>query len=259
MSQEVGQTELKAKTQQLLDGPLKHIRVAAIAAALLPLASVAATPASAQTFCNSGGVCGTVFTDTNNNGIQDLGEPGINLAKVFLIDSSGTIMPTETNPDGTYEFGPLPPGSYSVQVLVPTGDQVSIFGVINGPYSVATATLGTANLPAIDFGFVTSAWPNPGTGTPGYWKNHPEAWPVESITIGPNTYPKAKAIEWLGKVGKDKSTTIFASYVAAYLSVQIGNDPSCVFAAMLLPTGFVASQVLAAFIAADTQLLSLPM
>mgnify|MGYP001086514376 CR=1 FL=1 len=34
MSQEVGQTELKAKTQQLLDGPLKHIRAAAIAAAL---------------------------------------------------------------------------------------------------------------------------------------------------------------------------------------------------------------------------------
>ena len=69
MSQGVGRTELQAKTQQLLDGPLKHIRAAAIAAALLPLASVAATPASAQNVCNSGGVCGTVYTDTNNNGI----------------------------------------------------------------------------------------------------------------------------------------------------------------------------------------------
>ena len=40
------QTELRDRTQQLLDGPLKHIRVAALAAVLLPLASVAATPAS---------------------------------------------------------------------------------------------------------------------------------------------------------------------------------------------------------------------
>ena len=63
MSQGVGQTELKAKTQQLLDGPLKHIRAAAIAAALLPLASVAATPASAQTSCPSAGICGTVWDD----------------------------------------------------------------------------------------------------------------------------------------------------------------------------------------------------
>ena len=42
------QSELRDQTQQLLDGPLKHIRGAALAAVLLPLASVAATPASAQ-------------------------------------------------------------------------------------------------------------------------------------------------------------------------------------------------------------------
>ena len=33
------------KTQQLLQGPLKHVRAAALAAALLPLASVAVSPA----------------------------------------------------------------------------------------------------------------------------------------------------------------------------------------------------------------------
>jgi hypothetical protein len=42
------QTELREKTQQLLEGPLKHVRAAALAAALLPLASIAATPAVAQ-------------------------------------------------------------------------------------------------------------------------------------------------------------------------------------------------------------------
>src|SRR5207248_7936054 len=71
MSQAIVQTELQEKTQQLLAGPLKHIRAAALAAALLPLASVVVAPASAQTACPaSGGVCGTVFNDVNHDGIQ---------------------------------------------------------------------------------------------------------------------------------------------------------------------------------------------
>ena len=60
MSQE--QIQLAEKTQSLLHGPLKHVRAAALAAALLPLASVAVSPASAQSVgCNSGGICGFVF------------------------------------------------------------------------------------------------------------------------------------------------------------------------------------------------------
>ena len=48
MSHETVKTALQEQTQRLLDGPLKHVRVAALAAALLPLASIAATPASAR-------------------------------------------------------------------------------------------------------------------------------------------------------------------------------------------------------------------
>jgi hypothetical protein len=242
MSQEVCQTELKAQTQQLLDGPLKHIRAAAIAAALLPLASVAATPASAQNVCNSGGVCGSVFTDTNNNGIQDVGEPAISTAKVLLLDSQGKIITTtEPNLDGTFEFAPLPPGDYTLAVLIPSEMQVNLTGVTDGgPYSVASVTLGAANLTSKDFGFITSPAANPGTGTPGYWKNHPEAWPVGSITIGGANYTKAQIITWLGKVGKDKVTTIFASYVSAWLNTNIGNDKSCVSDAMLKADAWLA-------------------
>src|SRR6185436_10706395 len=98
-------TELKEKSQQLLDGPLKHIRGAALAAALLPLASVAATPASAQPpVCASGGVCGRVFNDTNNNGMQDAGEAGIENVTVLacqLCDGFHT-MSILTGPDGFY-------------------------------------------------------------------------------------------------------------------------------------------------------------
>lgn len=69
---------------------------------------------------------------------------------------------------------------------------------------------------------------SPGTGTPGYWKNHPEAWPVDSIIIGEDTYTKSKAIQLMGMPDGDKSYTMFRGYVAAFLNVQIGNESSCI-------------------------------
>ena len=54
MSQEVRHAELREKTQQLLQGALKHIRAAALAATLVPLGAVAVSPAVAQD-CGTGG------------------------------------------------------------------------------------------------------------------------------------------------------------------------------------------------------------
>jgi hypothetical protein len=48
MSQDDRQIEVKEQTQRLLRGSLKHVRAAALAAALVPLASVAVSPALAQ-------------------------------------------------------------------------------------------------------------------------------------------------------------------------------------------------------------------
>jgi hypothetical protein len=235
MSQENGQTELREKTRQLLKGPLKHVRVAALAAALLPLASVVAAPASAQALCPSGGVCGTVFNDTNNNGVQDAGETGIEGIAVTVCQlcngTDNVVVYTDVN--GFYTLS-VPSGTYTVFILIPAGTQVSPVsvggnaGISNGlGYSVAlvTATFDTA---ATDFGFFTAPVQQPGTGTPGYWKNHPEAWPVSSITVGGITYTEAEAIAWLSKPGKDKTTTMFGSLVPAMLNVLIGNDGSCV-------------------------------
>ncbi len=238
MSQQVEHVEVREKTEQLLNGPLKHVRAAALAAALLPLASVMATPASAQTVCPSGGVCGFVFNDTNGNGIQDAGETGIEGAKVTLFVGTDFVGPIDTNPDGTFNFGIYPDGTYTISVQVPQGTQPSPTDVGSDSSdsdgspdglgnSVATVTVvnGSAQ---VDFGFVTQKVQSPGTGTPGYWKNHPDAWPVQTITVGGVTYSKATAIAWLGKVGKDKTTTMFSSLVPAMLNVLIGNDGSCV-------------------------------
>jgi hypothetical protein len=69
----------------------------------------------------------------------------------------------------------------------------------------------------------------PGTGTPGYWKNHPEAWPVDEITIGGELYTKDDAIGLMKTPGKgDKTFTVFRALVSAKLNVLIGNDDSCI-------------------------------
>jgi hypothetical protein len=97
--------------------------------------------------------------------------------------------------------------------------------------SVATTTL-LPNSGGVDtntdFGFWVPAVSQPGTGTPGYWKNHPEAWPLDPIVVGGVSYSKMQAIAWLDLVGKDKTTTMFSSLVSAKLNVAMGNDSSCV-------------------------------
>lgn len=59
--------------------------------------------------------------------------------------------------------------------------------------------------------------------TPGFWKNHPDAWPVSSITIGGVTYTKSAAIEILEMpVSGDKTYTLFKALVAARLNQLSG-------------------------------------
>jgi SdrD B-like domain len=252
MSQEVARTTLQDQAQQLMDGPLKHVRAAALAAALVPLASVFAAPASAQAICQSGGICGTVFTDTNNNGALDAGETGLaNLevdALCTLCNPLTDTITVFTDSSGNYAFVPDKLDNtvtYTVSVGIPTGTQPSQtgpdnVGTSNGAGSSSVSQVSAGSL-GISFGFHPSTALNPGTGTPGYWKNHPNAWPVTTMTVGGVTYTKAKAIELLGNVGKDKTTTMFASLVPAKLNVLIGNDGSCVSVAIDAGDAWMAS------------------
>jgi hypothetical protein len=64
--------------------------------------------------------------------------------------------------------------------------------------------------------------------SPGYWKNHPEAWPLDTITIGGEEYTKAEAIAWMNSSVKgDKSITLFKAYVAVLLNQAAGCDLPC--------------------------------
>ena len=65
---------------------------------------------------------------------------------------------------------------------------------------------------------------NPNAYSPGYWMNHPEAWPVDSLTIGYDTFTKGEIIALMQlPVVNDKTLTMFPSLVAAMLNVRIGH------------------------------------
>ena len=249
MSQDMDRTNVSEQTQQLLHGRLSRVKAAGLALALVPLAAVAASTAEPQLCSSAGMVCGTVWQDTNNNGIQDDGEPGIENAIVTLGDVSKA-----TNEFGYYEFI-VQFGEYKIDVQIPPGTQPSptnsgsddTLDSDGGPDGLgnSTATVTYAFPEAYDattdFGFWTPSVQQPGTGTPGYWKNHPEAWPVATITVGGVTYTKAQALAILETPGKDRTLTMFSSLVPAKLNVMVGHDGSCVNSAIAAADAWMTS------------------
>lgn len=160
---------------------------------------------------------------------------------VTAVGASGTFTgSTDTN--GNYYF-PVPNENdiYTVTIGVPSGLSVVTPG--GGSYQLAISTYcgegsgqGVCYWDGVDF-TLTGCAPTggPGTGTPGYWKNHPNAWPVSSITVGCKTYTKAQAIALIGTPEKgDKTYNVFRNVVCAKLNVLIGNTSSCIDADILL-------------------------
>jgi hypothetical protein len=200
-------------------------------------------------------VCGFVWNDANNNGIQDLGETGLANKLVTLSDGSDTV---EAYTDGSgffYFFDAYDPNVTTYTLSIETSaigttavastpnvgsdDTVDSDGMSNGTTSSISFQLTNADY---DFGFyIPSALSSSlGTGTPGYWKNHPEAWP-DMIEVGGVTYDRDTAIYWLKRVGKDKTTTMFSSLVSAKLNVLMGNVSTCVDATIILADAWMAA------------------
>jgi hypothetical protein len=62
------------------------------------------------------------------------------------------------------------------------------------------------------------------TYTQGYWKNHPDAWPVNSLTIGGVTYTKAQLMSLLKMAPKGDGSMILAhQLIAAMLNMASGS------------------------------------
>lgn len=181
-----------------------------IIAMILPLFTVNAT------YGTTDAIWGYVYCD-------GVGASGITV-KVYrvstgLLDGEGEISGspgTETTDSAGY---------FKIWKLYAHGELYRVEATTPCGLLIQTVTVTCGQPVRIDFNCITP----PGTGTPGYWKNHPEAWPVDEITIGGVTYPKEEAIANMWeKKNNDKTTTMFSALIAAKLNVLIGNPSSCV-------------------------------
>jgi hypothetical protein len=206
--------------------------------------------------------------DTDRDGFFDGGEPAIGGVTVTLLDGPGDLVAEAVSAaDGGFSFTGLRPGRYtilitdlaaalngllattspaaagSLAVIIVDDDLAGInFGYVAGGNlqgAVATTESPTqtdevidANVLDYDFGY---RFFGAGTGTPGYWKNHPEAWPVSEISIGGVVYTRAEAIYILDQGAKadktksgDKTYTLGMHLITAKLNTLMGNDDTCI-------------------------------
>lgn len=64
------------------------------------------------------------------------------------------------------------------------------------------------------------------TFTQGYWKNHPNAWPASSLTLGTVTYTKTQLLSILGQPSQGNGLVILAhQLIAAKLNALQGATP----------------------------------
>lgn len=87
----------------------------------------------------------------------------------------------------------------------------------SGPTPTPTATATSTPTPT----------PSPCPLSPGYWKNHPNAWPVTSLTLGSATYTQAQLLTILNSPSRGDASVIVASQlIAALLNIAHGSDPA---------------------------------
>lgn len=93
-------------------------------------------------------IFGIVYNDANLNGSPDLGETGVQLALVYIDANNNGVFDQEeqrvlTNNTGTFQFGSLPPGTYTVRIQLPSGRTLT--DPLSGSHIVTLGVGETAN------------------------------------------------------------------------------------------------------------------
>lgn len=108
-------------------------------------------------------VCGIVFADANQNGVQDAGEAGLPGWSVSLVNG-GSSTTVQTDATGTYCFENVGAGSFTVELTMQAG-YVATTALVDPLEVCACAPVAGA-----DFG-VAMQGGNCNARTPGYWRN----------------------------------------------------------------------------------------
>jgi hypothetical protein len=213
------------QSTQTTGGRVRRVAsVASLAALVVALVGAAASPAAAQDCAALGGeaednICGFVTSDGTSSGTPVVGVtvhatttgPGLGIGTT---DSTGFFSMSVG--DGIWDVAivesTLPAGSVVESSPTPVD--------VNAMTPVHTDVNFAVNQPGDIWG--------DGTGTPGYWKNHPEEWPA-GIAIGGDYYTTSAAIAKMGKVSGDKTLSMFAALVSAILNTTVvSNNATCI-------------------------------
>jgi hypothetical protein len=178
-------------------------------------------------------VSGKVLCDANGNQQIDAADTPAANVMVVVENSAGTYsVASAVLADGSFHID-LPHTSQSYvaylrATTLPAGATLVLPAA--GTFAIA---LTDANQQFEQANFLLNCPTGPvaqsdlGARTPGYWKNHPEAWPVQSITLGGVTYTKWQAIA-LMKNGDDRAQTIFMHLIATRLNLLAGTASGCI-------------------------------
>ncbi|HOB75440.1 MAG TPA: SdrD B-like domain-containing protein [Phycisphaerae bacterium] len=137
-----------------------------------------------------------------------------------------TEMVGVTGGDGICHFPNLQPGLYIVEAELPAGHRVC-----SSAGTMFEVQLGCEDVP-VAFCICPPAGICP--RTPGYWKNHLDAWPVRSIKIGCQTYDEEDLLDLLNdrlpgakKSNSSDMTVKLAKFlIATQLSILHGSNPA---------------------------------
>ncbi|HKA25557.1 MAG TPA: hypothetical protein VKF80_11305 [Candidatus Eisenbacteria bacterium] len=120
----------------------------------------------------------------------------------------------------------------------------------NTPYVIrvhAEGTAAAAESPRSGdvFGATLSPLGDNCTFTQGYWKNHPEAWPVASLTLGNHNYTAAELLSILNTPAGGNGLLILAhQLIAAKLNIADGADPTPVAGDIAAADGIIGNLVI---------------
>ena len=133
--------------------------------------------------------------------------------------ASGTASPTAT-PSGT---------------ISPTATPSATASPTATPSATPSATGSPSATPTVTPSGTPTATPTP-SGTPGacvrgqgFWKNHPDQWPVTELQLGNVTYNQQQLLDILHEPVRGNGLLILAhQLIAAKLNIAAGADPSCI-------------------------------
>ena len=163
----------------------------------------------------------------------------------YITDTSGTILQTifhQCNDTETWLNAQVDMSSYAGQtVRVEFLVHEDGFGDLTGMYVddvqllVPCETPTPSPLPSPTPTATATATPTP-TSTPagcvfgqGYWKNHPDQWPVTELQLGNVTYTQQQLLDILHQPVRGNGLVLLAhQLIAAKLNIANGADGSCI-------------------------------